>query len=135
MANGFALKPGAVHHVAVQVRDLAGAERWYSTVLGLPLLRRWQDAEGRDRSSWLALEGDAFLALERCTGAALTSTGWEQDNPGYFVLVLRIPSAERAAWEQRLTEHGVTVERRSQWTIYFRDPEGNRIGLSSHPES
>jgi catechol 2,3-dioxygenase-like lactoylglutathione lyase family enzyme len=129
------VRPGLVHHVAVQVLDLAAAERWYTTVLGLPLLRRWQDAEGRDRSSWLGLEGDAFLALERCAGGTHSSGLWESDAPGYLLLALRIPAADRASWERHLAEHGVAVERRSQWTLYFRDPEGNRIGLSSHPES
>jgi catechol 2,3-dioxygenase-like lactoylglutathione lyase family enzyme len=128
------VKPGAVHHVAIQVRDLAAAERWYAAVLGLPLLKRWQDAEGRDRSSWLALEGDAFLALEVCKGRE-TPVGWESDAPGLYVLALRIAPTERVAWERRLADHGVVIERQSQWTIYFRDPEGNRLGLSSHPES
>jgi glyoxylase I family protein len=129
------VKPGAFHHLAIQVRDLPAAERWYTTVLGLPLLRRWQDAEGRDRSSWLGLDGDAFVALERCDGTRVEGPGWESGAPGYFVLALRIAPAERIAWEQRLAEHGIAIERRSQWTIYFRDPEGNRLGLSSHPES
>jgi glyoxylase I family protein len=127
------VKPGAVHHLAIQVRDLEAAERWYTKILGLPLLRRWQDAEGRDRSSWLGLEGEAFLALERCAGSTV-GPAWDSDAPGYFVLALRIASADRVAWERRLADHGVAIERRSQWTIYFRDPEGNRLGLSSHPE-
>lgn len=129
------MKPGALHHLAIQVRDLQAAERWYTTVLGLPLLRRWQDSEGRDRSSWLALDGEAFLALERCEGARVEAPNWESGAPGYFVLALRIAPSDRVSWEQRLADHAVAVERRSQWTIYFRDPEGNRIGLSSHPES
>jgi glyoxylase I family protein len=129
-----AATPGPVHHVAIQVHDLAGAERWYRDVLGLELLRRWPGADGQERAVWLRLDGDAFLALERCEGE-LPRGEWERSAPGYFVLALRIAAAERPAWESRLEAKGVTVERRSQWTLFFRDPEGNRLGLSSHPES
>jgi hypothetical protein len=32
-----------------------------------------------------------------------------------------------------LAHHGVDVVYESPWTIYVRDPEGNRIGLSHFP--
>src|SRR5262249_10762829 len=57
---GVAMK---VHHVAVIVADLGRAEAFYSATLGLPVLRRWADAQGAPRSVWLELDG-AFLALE-----------------------------------------------------------------------
>ncbi|MHB8419626.1 MAG: VOC family protein [Myxococcales bacterium] len=128
------MRPGPVHHLAVQVRDLAGLTRWYREVLGLEILKRWQGADGQERSVWLKLEGGAFVALERCTGEAPRNEGWERAEPGYLVLALRIAAGERQLWEAQLAAHGVAVERRSQWTLFFRDPEGNRIGLSSHPE-
>jgi hypothetical protein len=37
--------------------------------------------------------------------------------------------------EARLASAGVEVVERSRWTLYLRDPEGNRIGLSHHPEA
>ncbi|HUB09787.1 MAG TPA: VOC family protein, partial [Myxococcales bacterium] len=110
-------------------------ERWYRDVLGLEPLRRWPGADGQERAVWLRLDGDAFLALERCDGEAPGPAGWERPTPGYFVLALRIAAADGPAWEARLAVHGVAVERRTQWTLFFRDLEGNRIGLSSHPEA
>src|SRR5688572_20727804 len=59
--------PAAVHHLALLVDDLPAAERFYRDVLGLPVLRRWPDADGGERSVWLDLGGGAFLALERAT--------------------------------------------------------------------
>ena len=124
--------PPGFHHLAVQVRDLKGCERFYREVLGLPVLRRWPDDSGGDRSVWLGVEG-GFLALERADGAP-EPRPFRDGRPGLHLLALRIPAAERATWEARLGGHGVAVEHRTPWTLYLRDPEGNRIGLSHHPD-
>ena len=54
------------HHLAIQVKDLAAAERFYVQVLGLRVLRRWPFDDGRpgERSVWLSVgRGEEFLAL------------------------------------------------------------------------
>jgi glyoxylase I family protein len=58
---------------------------------------------------------------------------WRDGVPGLHLLALRIAPSERAAWEARFESRGVPVVHRTRWTIYVRDPEGNRIGLSHHP--
>ncbi len=124
-----------LHHLAIQVRDLEGTVRWYREMLELPLLREWRDDAGAMRSVWLGLSGEAFLALERGSqrppGEGDPS---EAGRAGYHLAALRIHPSERRHWEQRLGERGVPIEHRTRWTIYFRDPEGNRIGLSHHPD-
>ena len=124
--------PLAFHHLAVRVRDLEGCERFYREVLGLPVLRRWPDGSGRDRSVWLGVEG-GFLALER-TGAGPEPRPFRDVRAGVHLVALRIPAAERTAWEARLAAHRVPVAHRTRWTLYLQDPEGNRIGLSHHPD-
>jgi catechol 2,3-dioxygenase-like lactoylglutathione lyase family enzyme len=101
-----------VHHVALAVTDLAAAEAFYAGVLGLAVISR------NDRSVWLDLDG-AILMLEK-----------EGQPGGPHCLALAIPAAERAAWRARL---GAAVEAESRYTIYVRDPFGNRIGLSHYP--
>jgi glyoxylase I family protein len=149
---GYARRVLALHHVAIQCSDLAACERFYREVLELEVLRRWPGAGGGDRSVWLAL-GDGFLALERADsgladpGGGAGATGarpaiaakrpeeraWRDGVPGLHLLALRIAPSERAAWEARFDSRGVPVVHRTRWTIYVRDPEGNRIGLSHHP--
>jgi catechol 2,3-dioxygenase-like lactoylglutathione lyase family enzyme len=125
-----------LHHLALQVRDLGAAERFYREVLGLPVLRRWPATAGGDRSVWLDAGGGAFLALERADPAAPAEAApFEDGRPGLHLVALRIAPGERAAWERRLAEAGVAVVARTRWTLYLRDPEGNRIGLSHHPEA
>jgi glyoxylase I family protein len=124
----------ATHHLALRVRDLESMASWYQEVLGLPLLQRWPDEFGDDRSVWLGLGEGAFLALERAEHGDPhpSATGLE---PGWSVLALRIEPEERETWRTRLENNSVPVEGSTKWTLYFRDPEGNRLGLSHHPKS
>jgi catechol 2,3-dioxygenase-like lactoylglutathione lyase family enzyme len=117
----------------LRVDDLERMERWYREVLGLPLLRRWPGEAG-DRSVWLDLGAGAFLALERAEASGLRDPAVGNE-PGWSVLALRIPASEREAWRARLRSHGVMITGSTQWTLYFADPEGNRLGLSHHPEN
>jgi glyoxylase I family protein len=130
-------RPGGVHHVAIQVRDLAAMAAFYESVLGLPVLRRWPAADGvGDRSIWIDLGGGAFLALEALPGggAPAPSASWQSPSPGFHLVALTIPRAARAAWEARLTAAGVAIAHRTAYTLYVRDPEGNRVGLSHWPD-
>jgi hypothetical protein len=49
------------------------------------------------------------------------------------MVALRIEPAARAALEAALATRGLPIERRTRWTLYVRDPEGNLVGLSHHP--
>ena len=123
---------GGVNHLAVVVRDLARAERFYRRLFGLAVVKRWRDEHGRPRSVWLALDARIFLALERATGPAgrrrAASSGWH-------CVALTIARRERQAWRQRLTRARVPIERETAYTLFVRDPEGNLIGLSHYPRA
>jgi len=123
----------SVHHLALRCADLDACERFYREVLGLEVLRRWPRPEGGDRSVWLALGGGAFLALERADGAPEPG-GWREGPAGFHLVALLIAPAERATWEAKLAARGVPVAHRTRFTLYVRDPEGNRVGLSHWPE-
>jgi catechol 2,3-dioxygenase-like lactoylglutathione lyase family enzyme len=127
--------PLAFHHLAIQCADLDRCERFYRDVLGLRVIRRWPREGGGDRSVWLGVgdREDAFLALERADEAP-PPRPWRDGAPGLHLLALRIGPEERRVWEDRLEAAGILVAHRTRWTIYFHDPEGNRIGLSHHPQ-
>jgi catechol 2,3-dioxygenase-like lactoylglutathione lyase family enzyme len=128
---------GGFHHLAIQVRDLPAVERFYKETLGLPELRRWPAADGDgDRSVWLDVGGGAFLALERVAGGATARDDEARaQRPGLHLIALRIERAARGAWERRLAAAGAPVESRTSFTLYVRDPEGNRVGLSHWPDA
>jgi glyoxylase I family protein len=144
------------HHLAIQVRDLAATERFYREVLGLAVIKRWpaRDGEGEgaaegggggggvagpevppkaaERSVWLDVGDGAFLALERVAGGATAAE--DAERPGLHLVALRIERAAREDWVQRLATANVAVEARTAFTLYVRDPEGNRVGLSHWPD-
>jgi len=112
-----------IHHVAIKVRDLSACEQFYAGVLGLAVVAR-----PRPGSVWLAAGGGALLMLEQGAGGPDTAP-LEDAAAGLHLLALRIARADRAAWAARLA-----VVAETPHTLYVRDPEGNRIGLSHHPE-
>lgn len=124
----------AVHHLAILVADLVRVEPFYTEVLGLDVLRRWPDATGTaERSLWLELGHGAFLALERAPDPAPASN--EAGAPGHHLLALQIAKEDRNEWRARLAQAGQPVTHETAFTLYFTDPEGNRLALSHWPEA
>ena len=122
------------HHLAIQVHDLERCATFYQDVLGLTETVRHRQPDGTLRRIWLSLgEGQPFLALEK-TEAAPHNTPFRHAYVGLHLLALRIDPARRKAFVEELKARAIPVEHETRWTFYVRDPEGNRIGLSHHPE-
>lgn len=124
------MKTLGFHHVALQARDVAKVAAFYCDVLQLPELARHHHESGALRSIWVgvgAAPSDGFLAIE--AAASLEADG----TLGYSMVALRIAPMARDETERMLASRSVAIERRSKWTIYVRDPEGNLVGLSHHP--
>jgi catechol 2,3-dioxygenase-like lactoylglutathione lyase family enzyme len=113
-----------VHHLAVVVSDLARAEAFYVGLLGLPVVKRWEQ-----RSIWVDLEG-AFLAIEL---AGASGPMRVDAAPGFHCLALGIAREARENWRAKLLAAGHPVERESAFTLYVRDPDGNLVGMSHYP--
>jgi catechol 2,3-dioxygenase-like lactoylglutathione lyase family enzyme len=105
-----------IHHVAFRTHDLSRLERFYCDVLAFTVLRR-DDARG---SVWLDA-GGAVLMLERAEPgeppAALASRE-----------LLAFAVDDKEPWRAR-----VAVEAETAHTLYFRDPDGRRLAVSSYP--
>lgn len=110
----------SVHHVALRVADPRRSARFYAAALGLPVLAEHAGADGAVRSVWLGL-GAAVLMLERDIKLA----GGE--GSGH---VLVVTTADLAAAEDRIRAAGAEVAERTAYTLYFRDPDGHRVGVS-----
>lgn len=122
-----------VHHVAIVVRDVQTCAQFYRVVLGLEELQA-----PRPGVSWFRL-GDAILMIEPLVdleaGPALDPEDVNQGTrPGLHLLSLAIHVDERPSWETRLSTHGVAITNRSDYSLYFRDPENNRLALSHYPD-
>lgn len=109
-----------MHHLALRVADCIRSAAFYSGVLGFPEVRRFDDG-GRPRAIWLRA-GDAVLMLE----TALRGAGPESGSG--HVLVFAVDALP--AWEERLAAAAVAVDDRTAHTLYARDPDGHRVGLT-----
>ncbi len=121
------------HHVAIQVRDVERVTAFYRDVLGFPERVRHRRPDGSLRSIWVDVPGGGFLALEE-VGGEPEATPFRHERPGLLLLAFRIPKGERARAVEALARAGVGLEHETRWTVYVRDPEGNRVALSHHPE-
>lgn len=122
------------HHMAIRVRDLAKAEQFYTVMLGLSVLERHADDAGANRSIWLSAP-PGILMLEREEGTAVAETAPEHRQRGLFLVAFSIPRSERSTWRARLKAKGIAIERETSYSLYLRDPEGNRLALSHYPDS
>ena len=126
------MKVAGFHHAALQVRSLGPMIAFYRDVLGLSVGAEHRAAGGELRSAWMELPG-GFLALETVDGPLPPSAPFRNGAPGWFLIALRIQPSERVRVRAELDRAGVAVEHETPWTLYVRDPEGNRVALSHHP--
>ena len=110
-----------IHHLALRVADVERSRAFYADVLGLGERRRFEDEGGTLRSVWLAA-GPVVVMLERQLKGAGPDTG-----SGH---VLALAVEDLHSWEERLRAAGVRVDDRTAYTLYLRDPDGHRVGLS-----
>ena len=116
-----------LHHLALGARDPERVAAFYRGLLGLREVSRHHEPDGRLRSIWLDL-GGPVLMIEHTEEPARRVKGV---GAGPFLLALSADPAERVAHEKSLVASGFPIEARTEHTIYFRDPEGNRVALSS----
>lgn len=118
-----------LHHVALGAQDVDRVAKFYQTYFGLRELTRHFDENERLRSVWLAMP-PAILMIERSNHV---SPHVEKLGKGPFLLAFSVDPTERSALEERLEGDHFTVEDRTAFTSYTRDPEGNRVAFSHHP--
>lgn len=106
--------------MALRVSDCDRSAAFYAGLLGLPELRRVGD-EGGLRAIWLRA-GDVVLMLE----TSLRGRG-PAEGSGHL---LALAVDRLADWEARLQAAGVPIDDRTPHTLYVRDPDGHRVGLT-----
>jgi hypothetical protein len=107
----------------LRVADLHRALAFYSGLLGLPEVRRLEDGGAGLRAVWLAA-GETVLMLERSLRGSGPASG-----SGH---VLAFAADDLPVWEARLTAAGVPIDDRTAETLFVRDPDGHRVGLTTH---
>jgi len=115
-----------VHHLAFRTSDVARLERFYRELLGLRAVERPGGSPGA--SAWLAAGPTLVMIEPRSEPEPPFAPGTRE------LVAFSILPADRASFELRLVAAGVTVEERTDFTLYFRDPDGRRIAVSHFPD-
>jgi glyoxylase I family protein len=119
----------ALHHLALGTRNVAALADFYRDVLELAEVQENRHPDGALRSVWLDL-GGALLMIE---ATAEAPRHVPENGAGLFLFALVASPEEKARFELKLAQFGLPIEARTEWTLYARDPDGNRIALSAYP--
>src|SRR4051812_44019726 len=111
-----------IHHLAFRTEDLARLERFYVGALGLAVIRRQAS-----RSVWLDAGGTIVMLELREAAEPIHPPGSKE------LIAFAIEPDARTLVSERLASAGVPIEASTEFTLYVRDPDGRRIGLSSYP--
>lgn len=112
-----------IGHIALRCRDVDGMERFYREVLGFELV-------------WTPAPTDRYLSRGRDNLALHATRDALRDDSHLDHFGLLVAEAEHVdQWAQHLAFHGVKLDagpkthRDQSRSLYFRDPEGNRIQI------
>lgn len=135
-----------VHHIALLTPDPGGLAAFYADRLGLAEVRRAEDERGL-RAVWLDAGGTIVMVErgERRGGLPATAgTGGASGrdsggapaagmagDAGWDGVFFAVEPGSGPRWAAAL---GDAVVGRTAFTLYARDPDGNRFGVSSWPE-
>lgn len=111
----------SLHHLALRTHDVERLVAFYREWFGLPEAR-----DARPRSVWLGLDG-AVVMIERAEASEPRIAQGSLD-----LIALRVSADERVALRARLLAAGA-LEAETEHTLYFRDPDGRRVGVSTYP--
>ena len=108
-----------VHHIALRTTCIDRLGRFYEEVVGL------QPVGGTaGYSRWYRL-GSAVLMIEKRTDDEVPLASGSMEFLG-----LSATTTERGHLRDRLQLAGVLIEDETEYTTYFRDPDGRRLGVS-----
>jgi catechol 2,3-dioxygenase-like lactoylglutathione lyase family enzyme len=99
--------------------DLPRLEAFYVDVLGLKELRR-DDGRG---SVWLDAGGTVLMLERAASGEPTVPEGSKE------LLAFAIDASERDAFRAKIS---ISIEAETEHTLYFRDPDGRRVAVSSY---
>lgn len=111
-----------LHHIAIRTGDVDGTLQFYTTMLGLEVVR-----DQRPRSAWLGLsDGSVIMVEARGAGEPQIPDGTLE------LMAFRVSTAAKAAVRERAIGAGC-FDGETEHTVYLRDPDGRRLGVSTFP--
>ncbi|MCW7492627.1 VOC family protein [Leptospira sp. 2 VSF19] len=108
-----------IHHIAIGTANPSRLAEFYLKIPGSKKIKEFHYESGILRSVWIEF-GSILVMLE------------EGENKSPRALVFSYQEFEKSKWTQFLKQ--TKVQSRTEYTVYFLDPDGNLLGASSYPE-
>lgn len=130
----------AMDHIVLNVPDIDRSLAFYVDVLGLAPERLDQFRRGEAPFPSVRISGDTVIDLFPMKPGDTLRDGPGLQNLNHFTMV--VEAADFEAFQAHLAEGGVTIEEGPgrRWgargygqSVYFRDPDGNRIEVRCYP--
>lgn len=120
-----------IDHVEVLVGDLEAAARWYSRVLGLEEVARW------DPEPVMISAGGTKLALFRASEPGANANPQGQGRARWHRVAFLTDEEGFATAQEHLRSLSIPfrgpVDHGLAWSIYFQDPDGNPLEITYYP--
>jgi len=111
-----------LHHIAIRAANVDATLAFYTTMLRLEIVR-----DQRPRSVWLGLtDGSVFMIEARGAGEPSVPAG------SLELVAFRVSPDDKAAVRERAIRASC-FDGETEHTVYLRDPEGRRLGVSTFP--
>jgi catechol 2,3-dioxygenase-like lactoylglutathione lyase family enzyme len=139
------LAVSGVFETSLYVADLPRSYAFYHDLFGFPLIG--SDVKPDDRLVALKVGDRQVLLLFRQgasgeAAAAADGRGLPHDSQGHIHVAFAVAADDIDAWERRLLDHGLTIERTIDWrppspgqppvrSHYIRDPDGHLVELAT----
>ncbi|MCW7505861.1 VOC family protein [Leptospira paudalimensis] len=108
-----------IHHIAIGTTNPSHLAAFYLKIPGSILIKEHFYEFGSIRSVWIQF-GSILLMLE----------DGKRESPKNLVFALE--TSKEAEWKEFL--ESITIVSRTDFTLYFQDPDGNGLGVSTYPE-
>ncbi|HMV41561.1 MAG TPA: hypothetical protein PK079_17455 [Leptospiraceae bacterium] len=105
-----------IHHLAIATTNVLKMAEFYKTLPGLNWKEDKFTVDGSLRSVWFDTANGCLLMLEKFPYSKAPEALIFQFEPHF-----------------NFTDIGLTIIKRTDYTFYFNDPDGNQLGYSSYP--
>ncbi|WP_227287704.1 VOC family protein [Boseongicola sp. H5] len=131
------MKVKRVDHVHLYVRDRDSAAVWYEQTLGLSRCTRL-DAWSEHPNGPLMLEGGdgepavALFADPNCKKSRCPTVAFRTDASGFLSFLDNLSQRDLRDEQARCLSGRDIVDHDLAWSIYFHDPDGNALELTTY---
>ena len=117
-----------LHHIAIKTGNPLRLSRFYEKIIKLKKIKTIYDNK-KIRSIWFSTEDGVIIMLEKTNDRSCNA------HNGFFLISFAIPVFERNEKKLFLKKKKVSVTSETSFSIYFNDPDGNRLAFSHYPDA